>query len=389
MAKQLGIIQFAGKLGNLVGMTNGFESSKTPASVNFVREKVANIKNPQSISQMDQRAKMLPAVLFRRQIQEVIARAWEGKKFGGPSIREFMKYALKEPWANVPQLPKDSVLAIPGRYLISRGSLPSIGYGFQADFLTTTLDYRVNTTAATTIGNISTALLTNNSFLREGDQLTFIIAKAPANIPYVVYTIDSFYLNSGSAEVYTDVLRNINFQINADDGTLRVFANDEEQTLLGGAVVLSREGTSSAQRSTQRFALNDSALTAYFANSLKESIAATYRTTQNAAIIDWPYDEAQEDTSLRLVDGTYTIQGLTGNLATLNGSLAKVRVAEDAPGVPVQVYGLSGDYALGGTQPFAVNANNNQPLQYTQGENVMGLSITQVPGLASLPVIAL
>lgn len=297
MARQSGVIQFRGKLGRVVGMNNGFD--ETSNKVNFLREKVEVMNNPQSDPQMDQRAKMLPAVLFRRQLMEVISRAWEGVKYGGPSTRLFMKYALKEPWANVPQLPKDSTLPVPGAYLISKGSLPTIGVSMSAaGEVVTTLQTPNYSTPNETVGALSTDLIDNNSFLREGDQLTFIRVAAPsADIPYIIYNVASLYLDTASTTTVEEAMGTAVSLVGLEAGLAIDSAIAGQPITLAGAVVLSRDGATTAQRSTQRMVLNTTALTAYFANALKASIADTYRTTEASRATDWPYQEGGEGAS--------------------------------------------------------------------------------------------
>lgn len=293
MAIQKGTIIVRGKIGNIVGMKNGFGTKKE----GFARSYVAEIANPQTSTQMNQRAKMLPAVLFRRQLAEVIARAWEGKKYGGQSIREFMKYALKEPWTNVPQLVKDSAVAIPGAYLIAKGSLPTIGVSIVDGMISTSLKISTFSTPGDSVGTLSSELIENNSFLREGDQLTFIRVAAPsANIPYAIYNVASFYLDTTSTTMVEEVMGKA-VNLIGDNEVLSIDnIVDGQEITLGGAVVLSREGNNSNQRSTQRFVLNSSALTAYFANALKASVAETYKNAASSrGTTDWPYENSQAE----------------------------------------------------------------------------------------------
>lgn len=292
MAIQKGTIIVRGKIGNIVGMKNGFGTKKE----GFARSYVAEIANPQTSTQMNQRAKMLPAVLFRRQLAEVIARAWEGKKYGGQSIREFMKYALKEPWTNVPQLVKDSAVAIPGAYLISKGSLATIGVAISNGSLSISLPTVDSMSDRYTIGELSTALLAENAFLKAGDQLTLVVAVAPsASIPYVVYHVKSIYLNEADDSTIQDWAGSA-LTIQSDGDTINVGVNGDNHVLLGGSIVLSREGNNSNQRSTQRFVLNTAALTAYFANALKASIAETYKNAASSrGTTDWPYEDSEAD----------------------------------------------------------------------------------------------
>lgn len=290
MAIQKGTVLVRGKLGNIVGMKNGFGTKKEA----FARQYVAEVTNPQTDSQMNQRVKMLPAVLFRRQLAEVISRAWEGKKYGGQSIREFMKYALKEPWANVPQLVKDSAIAIPGAYLISKGSLPTIGVSIANGAVSIALPTGDEYDGDATIGEVSEALLANNAFLRNGDQLTLIVAYSPSStINYVIYQVASFYINAADDTTLSAWAGNdIGIATDSNGEKFEVRAIQGAAVILGASIVLSREGANANQRSTQRFVLNTTALTSYFDTTLKDAIAASYVNTKSAkGSRDWPYEE--------------------------------------------------------------------------------------------------
>ena len=385
MAIQKGTVLVRGKLGNIVGMKNGFGTKKEA----FARQYVAEVTNPQTDSQMNQRTKMLPAVLFRRQLSEVISRAWEGKKYGGQSIREFMKYALKEPWTNVPQLAKDSSIAIPGAYMISKGSLATIGVTVDndgtAEIRLTVTDYQ---DPSMTIGALTDDLLSNNNFLREGDQITFIQCLTPnTGIPYVSYVIASFFLDTNNTEKVEDVLpasmqpTNILNYLSIDG------LQPDNSIVLGFAAVLSRDGASAAQRSTQRMVLNTTALSAYFASALKPSVEETYKdSTTSRGSTDWPYDENAEG-SVATEDGLYTLSGLTGAAATKNGTQVKVKYIAGTE-VLYAVYAFRDpETPLVGTQPFCVGTNGT-PVIYTDGGDETGLSISAVPALANLRQIA-
>lgn len=297
MARQSGIILVRGKIGNIVGMRNGYGTT-APA---FARELVTDPSNPQTDRQLGQRAKLLPAVLFRRQLESVISRAWEGTKYGGPSMREFMRYALRAPWSDVPQLDKDSTLPIPGQYLISKGSLPSIGYSFESGSNAILTSIRVGDlvlTDTTTIGDLSQAILDNNAGMRTGDQLTFVRSDADAEIiTYIVYTVSSIIIDPNNTSLLTDILSNDRWPLRVSNGVLLILAAlTVPSYLLGCGIVLSREGASSAQRSTQRFAVKKSNLAGYFADALDPAIADTYRTAQGSANLDWPYEDSDTGT---------------------------------------------------------------------------------------------
>lgn len=297
MGKQLSIVKIRGKVGDVVGMKNGFGTS----DLAFIRKKADVVTNPQTSAQMLQRVKMLPAVLFRRQLEEVIRRAWQGKKYGGQSMREFMRYAMTEPLENIPQLEKDSVLAIPGEYLISKGSLAPV----QASvYLGTSMRLNITVTPGSftpAIDQLST-LLIEQGFAKEGDQVSIVVCTRTANnsSAYPRYFIISFYVSTTNADSIATQLANAKVQLTDNNSTaLELKPISDGYDLLGAAVVISRDGVTPL-RSTARFCVNKELLTGYFGSSVLSNVAESYRLSQNVARVnnnDWPYEDTPEEDS--------------------------------------------------------------------------------------------
>lgn len=316
MAKQKSVLQFRGKLGQVVGMKNGFGGTE-----GFARAYVADPKNPQTAGQTAQRIRLLPAVNFRRQLQSVIARAWEGTKYGGASTRKFMKYALKEPLTNIPQLMKDESLAIPGKYLVSRGSLAPITTECSGQNLIFGLgcgDWGQGADSKKTLGYLSRMLIQYNSgVIENGDQLTVVCCYSTdaSNAPLttVLYTIASVVLDIDSNVAVSDI--DSGFKA-IDEG----FAFSRNKRLLGGCIVLSREGAANL-RNTTRFELNesDTQLMSYFGSVVKAEVRASYTKSANATSLDWPY-EAEEGDSAES-DGPFviTVASSDQNKGTVTG----------------------------------------------------------------------
>lgn len=295
MAKQKSVLQFRGKLGQIVGMKNGFGGSE-----NFARSYVADPKNPQTAGQTAQRIRLLPAVNFRRQLQSVISRAWEGTKYGGASTRKFMKYALKEPLTNIPQVVKDESLAIPGKYLVSRGSLAPITTEFSGNNLVFGLpcgDWSpTGINDKNTLGYLTKQLIKYNSgIIENGDQLTIICVYSTdaTNQPLtqVIYKVMSIVLDAGS-----DV--NMNNEYNGVKAIDEALGFSVNKRLLAGCIVLSREGAAHL-RNTTRMEINESdeELMGYFAASLKADVRASYVKSTGTASLDWPYEEPMDETT--------------------------------------------------------------------------------------------
>jgi hypothetical protein len=89
MAKQLGVIQFKDKLGELVG-----NKKSAGQRFNTLRQRVLEIKNPATAGQRSQRLKLLPAQNFYRALAEILDHSFQGKAKGSPCHSAFMQKAL-------------------------------------------------------------------------------------------------------------------------------------------------------------------------------------------------------------------------------------------------------------------------------------------------------
>lgn len=363
MGKQLSVIKIAGKVGDVVGMKNGFGT----ADLAFIRKKAENVTNPQTSAQMLQRVKMLPAVLFRRQLEEVIRRAWQGKKYGGQSMREFMRYAMTEPLESIPQLEKDSVLAIPGEYLIAKGSLAPIQGSFSD-----TGSLALNVTAAEgftpTIGDI-TANLISQGFAKEGDQVTIILCSrlAVPDSAYPRYHIISFYADSSSVESIESQLAVANVELTRfQSGTLAFQTLSDNYVILGGAVVISRDGVTPL-RSTARFAVNKNALTGYFASSVLSNVTESYRLSQNVARVnnnDWPYEDTPQEEDA--ADGQIRISASAS--PTNGGSVTGAGLYEPNAQVSLTATAAA-NYTFDGWYENGTRISTTSPLTFTASVN--------------------
>lgn len=317
MGRQLGVVQYRGKLGQTVGMKNGFGGSQA-----FNREYVATNAS-ESDAQINRRLRMLPAVNFRRQLDTVISRGWQGVKYGGPTNRKFMQNALKLPLDSIPQLEKGDSRAIPGEYQISHGSLPQTDINAIGDdySLESTLYTDLDTlSSATTVKALTEDLLQENTWLRDGDQITFIRCATPnVDIPYCYYEIISFQLQSDNTDTIGDTVPNADF-VNID-GAFGL--NSGGKIIIAGAIVVSREGTT-PKRSTAYMTVNKTLLSEYFSPSVKANVKQSYKKSTSAALnTNWAYDpdSATEDTSFVTIGVTITPEG--GGTVTGAGTYAK------------------------------------------------------------------
>lgn len=358
MGRQLGVVQYRGKLGQTVGMKNGFGGSQA-----FNREYVAT-NSSESNAQIDRRLRMLPAVNFRRQLDSVISRGWQGEKYGGPTNRKFMQNALRTPLANIPQLEKGDSRAIPGEYQISKGSIPTIDVNSIANDGTveTTLAVTEDLRPTSTVAAYSTDLIANNSFLQEGDQLTFIRVWTPdtTTVPYCVYEIQSFQLDTNNTETLANTM-NMPL-INTDDVLVIDVPEVSWHKVIAAAVVVSREGTT-PKRSTSYMTVKKDLLTDFFGSSVKANVRQSYKKTTSSALnTNWAYDPDSETEDTGFVTIGVTVTPTGGGTVTGAGTYAKGD-SVTLQATPAAEYGF-GHWELNGveiatTRTLQITANAN------------------------------
>lgn len=355
MGKQLGVLQYGGKLGQTVGMKNGFGGTQA-----FNREYVAT-NTSESDAQIDRRLRMLPAVNFRRQLDAVISRGWEGVKYGGPTNRKFMQSALREPLENIPQLEKGDSRAIPGEYLIAKGSIAQVDINSIGNdgSMETTLYTTLTILGDTTIAALSTDLLAENRYLQEGDQITFIRISTPNNdVPYCLYTVESIQLDTNNTATIGEALNNIALVDN--DGALAIDVGTDYT--LGGAVVISREGTT-PKRSTSRVTVDKTKLADFFGSSVKSNVRDSYKKTNAASRnTNWAYDPDSDTEDTGFVTIGVTIQPTGGGTVTGAGTYAK------GDSVTLQATAASG-YGFVRWSLNDVEVSTNRTLQITATAN--------------------
>lgn len=317
MGRQLGVIQYRGKLGQTVGMKNGFGGSQA-----FNREYVAT-NSSDSDAQIERRMRMLPAVNFRRQLADLIARGFQGVKYGGPSTREFMKFAMVLPLADTPQLVKNSTIAFPGPYLISKGSLGNITCTPGEDTITSNL--RCSRSTYNNMGELSTALI-GGGMVQQGDLVTvvhaYINSDEQDDVQNVTYERWSFQVDADSTESLPGFQFDLIMVLDEETDTLQ-FSTTPGYITVGMGIVISREGTTPL-RSTSRFGVTKAFWPAYFGSTLKAAVKQSYKkTTSTTQSTNWPYDPDIEPEESGFVTIGVTISPTGGGTVTGTGTYAR------------------------------------------------------------------
>lgn len=349
-----------------------------------IREYRAEVRNPQSDGQADQRARLLPAQRIKGALRDIVSRSFQGIPYGSKSRLEFIRQAmrLKEGY---PFVTKGYQEPVPGRYIISRGSLRQITATFSNNIFVTSLKAGANTIGPdTTVGTLSTWILEANIDLMEGDQLTFVgclcsLPDAPDVSIYEWYYY-SIILDPNNTEQIADLKGNefIGIAIAANDGGITL--NGPNDNLCAAAVIISRLGEDGAYlRSTAQLAVANF-MSPFFSPSQAAVTRASYQTQTTQNSTDWPVEEDTRGGGSSATDGLYTLSGLTGDKATLNGRKCKVRI-NTLTSAPVAVYVLTGA-AEGG-----LVGEDGGELSYQVGSDFSFLVKSDVPALASLPSI--
>lgn len=262
-----------------------------------IRERVYDVSNPKSTAQVAQRMKMLPAQRLAGAIYEIIKRGFEGVKYGAKSLQEFMKYALAMK-SGFPATHKNEINVLPGRYLISKGSLPTIDVMIDSNYSGVTVKSLKGVDLGDTFGDIAADLLNNNAFLKAGDQLTFVFALSSwsnTGTAPIVWLVESFYLDVNDNTPIAGTF--LNYMVLGGDEHIAFNAEDfgDYDYFCAATVVLSREGASGQHlRSSQVLTVAN-----YFDYAFTPAAyAEAARSYQDSAVVnsDWPTDPSDEST---------------------------------------------------------------------------------------------
>lgn len=355
-----------------------------------IRERVYEISNPQSTGQASQRMKMLPAQRLANVLKSVIERGFEGIEYGVKSRQEFLKYALKMT-TGFPATEKDATVVYPGRYLIANGTLPKMETNIVRDDGLSQPGFNVeNLTDVTTIGDLSAKMLAYNPFLQTGDQITFVVCGCydDQDNSALSWKVESFIID----ETDTTLLSGLTTALKMDQTYQLVLDATEAgfEWWAATATILSRESDNGGHLRSASTLTVAPGYDFLFTNEAYSAARRSYQKKNVAVTSDWPVEPDNTIGGVTVVDGTFVLSGLTGDAATLNGLLVRVKVREDNGALAgVYVYNVGG----GNIGDNALVSTTDQPVTYTDysgGEDVglvTSLKPSDVPALADLPIV--
>lgn len=314
MGKQLGVIQYSGKLGQVVGMkkANG-------QRYNNVRERVTP-SNPQSNAQADQRMKMNVANMMYRAIEGVLSRSWQNKTYGQESRNFFMSQVLKSGLETeggwLPFIEKGVYNPVPAEVPVSVGSIAvDTTIEFDSAGLSHTFIYPDVVDTAAHIIEVA-----QQNGLEDGDQITMVACfdtgifrgDSPSN--QYIWVYDSIIFSVEATET-RDLLTGVRGKLILDEretGGLSVVDASTGNTPSAVAIVISREKSADAGkaglRSTSKMFVDDSVKAVWGTASQYGRARRSYQKVSTAES-DWEVDaESGGGTGGReTVDSTYTL----------------------------------------------------------------------------------
>lgn len=274
MAKGLGLIgNFRGKLGNAVGYQLKDSNNKQTQGVRVYQPVV---KNPKTAGQAEQRARMAVINATYRALKSVIDRGQEGVAYGNKSRLRWLSDAMKT--FNGAWYEKGALIGQPALVPIAKGSLAPLTFNMDDGAIALACNGVTAESDVTTIGKISALVKAGYPSVKDGDQITLIVAGSVGGA--LSAEVFSFEIDTTSV-VATDVF-------SAEVGVIKWAGSFDASC---GTIILSREGESGQHmRSNATMIVDDAAgQQAPFDAASKQKAIASYMTAGTS--VDWPVEK--------------------------------------------------------------------------------------------------
>lgn len=158
------------------GLRKGSTKSLTFQVLNgkqITKDRVYNVKNPQTLSQMQQRAIMATVVSAYSRMKAICDHSFEGIEIGTKNMSEFMRNNIKLLSANMPQINvpeyKSGQFAL-NPYMISKGTLTAPNTSYQENKLVLVTGVEGSTSNSPTWGKLAESI-----GIKKGGMLTFVV----------------------------------------------------------------------------------------------------------------------------------------------------------------------------------------------------------------------
>lgn len=284
--------QIRGKLGNVVGSVVMNSANKEKQ---MFRAYQPVVSNPRTVRQSDQRMVISAASTFYSKFSEILDHSFEGCKEGQQNQNRFMKLAMTH--KNSPYTNKGYNKLVPGLYQISEGSLPQMPVDFVGQWDNSSDDlfkkYVVTFPGISMIsynGTSSGSFLSNNSFLRENDQITVVLFfedNVPGGALSYSYLLTRAWVDPTSQFLLFDFPDSLDLTYQrlgnsggsvADSDSLAFVS--EGKKIVAAAMIISRWDGKIWQRSDAFLSVSDKLFADWYSDTRFDAALSTYQNTQ-------------------------------------------------------------------------------------------------------------
>lgn len=295
-------------LGKVTGTIGNMTFRHQKGLNSTISAKANEVKNPKTVAQATQRMKIRPSQLFYTAFENVLNHSRQGVKIGDDHRKAFMSEVLKNTFTGVPYVVKGTNYFVPGRYPMSKGSLPGVKYDFVRPADTTgnlTLCMPFVSTGQETWSQMVENILAHYSQLQEGDEICFVWAEAADNGKRFVAKSAWFVLdpNNESEVVGNDILQT--------NGFLYVDSDD----CVAGCVIVSRKVGDNYRYSEETMKLRPDFAADAYSNERFQAAVDSYM-LENSNAINSPYILQQPTTQvytnqIRVFDAVFNDKAVT------------------------------------------------------------------------------
>lgn len=261
---------YKGTAGKRIGSV-GNETYSMVKGQNVVREKPAQVANPRTYAQMEQRSIFVDAVRFYEHANKNLFKfAFEDKRSYESDYNAFMRANSKNGVNISPSMSSDYRFPAIGNWLLTSGSLQNMEHGEDDGQLI--IKFATPATAAiSTVGALSTKLMQDYPWLQEGDIITAVFISSSAyefseEDLRVLYNVDAattwkvsqFRINSASEAALTSVGM---YGVAQTDEEVKFIEQVSTDSVGGLALIVSREVPGGVKVSTSSIMNNSVAQT--------------------------------------------------------------------------------------------------------------------------------
>lgn len=272
---------YKGTAGKRIGSV-GNETYSVVKGQNVVREKPAQVANPRTYAQMEQRSIFVDAVRFYEHANKNLFKfAFEDKRSYESDYNAFMRANAKNGVNISPSMSADYRFPAIGNWLLTSGSLQGVDFSITEDEFRIDLKHAASS-LVTTVGGLSAMILQNYPNLANGDIITMLHIKSSAmdfseedlRVQYdgqeaASWNIWQFRINTSSSALLSTV--NIN-DIVEGDAFATIKSDIDQDKVEGVAVIVSREvpgGIKVSTTSVVNNAMAETFLTAFARNKAR------------------------------------------------------------------------------------------------------------------------